>query len=411
MINKLFLEALQASLKIEKVKWEHDISSENWQELFALAEAQHVLPMIYDAVYSCPAAKKSDPKFFSAIKGRVYKKVMLQAMKTEEFLKLYGHLVKNGIRPILVKGLICRQLYPNPDYRSSSDEDLLVSADEFVACHKALLEYGMTADPEKSDVENYDEIAYRKEGSPLYIELHRSLFAEKSEAYGDFNRFFKAAHQETVTVSVSGTDINTMSHTLHLLYLILHAFKHFLHGGVGIRQVCDISLYANEYGRYIDWADVTDKCAEVRADKFAFALIKIGKSCFELSAEKSCCHAAIYNTDIDETYLLEDILSGGVYGGATKGRKHSSNVTLNAVSSQKKGNAVRGSVIRTLLPSVKKLSGKYKYLEKYPFLLPVAWYDRIVGYIKESRREGGVSEAAKIGKDRIELLKIYNVID
>lgn len=33
--------------------------------------------------------------------------------------------------------------------------------------------------------------------------------------------------------------------------MICHAFKHFLHSGFGIRQVCDIVLFANAYGREI----------------------------------------------------------------------------------------------------------------------------------------------------------------
>ena len=106
-----------------------------------------------------------------------------------------------------------------------------------------------------------------------------------------------------------------------------------------------------------------------------------------------------------------DILAGGVYGGATLSRKHSSNVTLNAVSSQKLGKSSRGSVVKALFPSAAKLAGKYKYLDKYPVLLPAAWCDRVINYIRESRRNGGLSEAAKIGEDRIKLLKEYKIID
>jgi len=409
MIYKLFLEALQASLKIEKVNWKDSISKENWQALFDLAEAQQVLPMIFDAVCSCPAARSGDADIFAVVKRNVYKKVMLQALKTEEFLKLYKHLSERGINPVLVKGLLCRQLYPNPDYRKSSDEDLLIERDLLRNCHEALLEYGMIADPEKADIESYDEVAYRKEGSPLYIELHCSLFSESSDAYGDFNKYFE--NVKTVTVSIGDVSVKAMEHTMHLLYLYLHAFKHFLHGGVGIRQVCDIALYANMYGKEIDWKKIFAVCEEIRADRFVLALIKIGKEYFDLSREKSCCPDEIYDADIDETDLLNDILSGGVYGGATLSRKHSSNVTLNAFSARKRGKNGRGSVIRSVFPAADKLVGKYKYLEKYPFLLPAAWCDRLVKYVRESRAEGGVPEAAKIGKERIELLREYKIID
>ena len=58
IVNKLFLQALKASLQNEKVQWEQEISQADWKGLFKMAEEQHVLPMIYEAVYSCPAMKK-----------------------------------------------------------------------------------------------------------------------------------------------------------------------------------------------------------------------------------------------------------------------------------------------------------------------------------------------------------------
>lgn len=85
------------------------------------------MPLIYDAVYNCPAAKQSDPAMLGLFKKRIVQQVTLQAIKTSEFLRLYHFPGEAGIHPVVVKGIICRELYPNPDYRPSSDEDLLSS--------------------------------------------------------------------------------------------------------------------------------------------------------------------------------------------------------------------------------------------------------------------------------------------
>lgn len=53
--NARFMEALKASLENRKVTWEAPLSRQEWMELFQLAKMHHVLPMIYEAVYACPA--------------------------------------------------------------------------------------------------------------------------------------------------------------------------------------------------------------------------------------------------------------------------------------------------------------------------------------------------------------------
>ncbi|WP_412853140.1 nucleotidyltransferase family protein [Amedibacillus dolichus] len=55
-----------------------------------------------------------------------------QARRTEAFLSLYKQFLKEGIHPILMKGLICRQLYGEYcDHRSSGDEDILIRNSDY----------------------------------------------------------------------------------------------------------------------------------------------------------------------------------------------------------------------------------------------------------------------------------------
>lgn len=56
---------------------------------------------------------------------------MMQTMRTNEFLELNKKLQAAGVRPLVVKGIICRNLYPQPDYKQSGDGDVLVPAEQF----------------------------------------------------------------------------------------------------------------------------------------------------------------------------------------------------------------------------------------------------------------------------------------
>lgn len=43
---------------------------------------------------------------------------------------------------LTVKGIICRELYPKPDYRISGDEDILVDKTQFEKAIKRFLSLG-----------------------------------------------------------------------------------------------------------------------------------------------------------------------------------------------------------------------------------------------------------------------------
>lgn len=412
-VQELFLQAMRASLENKKVDWETALETEQWLTLFQLAEAHHVLPLIYDAVYSCPAARKSEENFFAPYKRRAVQMVMLQTQKTSEFLRLYEKLREAGIMPCVVKGIICRSIYPNPDYRMSGDEDILIPAEQFPLCHETMLSYGMTLSEPEMDINEAYEVPYGKMGSPIYIELHKSLFPPDSAAYGDLNRFFEGITERLVEVQVQGISVYTMAPADHLFYLICHAFKHFLHSGFGIRQVCDIVLYANAYGDQIDWERMVENCREIRAELFTTALFKIGEKYLCFDADKACYPAVWRELDVDENAMLEDLLDSGIYGGSNMSRKHSSNITLNAVSAQKQGKKAGNHVLKTVFPSAKALEGRYPYLKEHPYLLPAAWASRLIHYQKELRQTSGndAAESIRIGNQRIELMRQYGIID
>ena len=207
----MFLQALRASLEKRTVDWEEEQTPEQWNKLFAVAAAHRVLPMIYEAVIRCVAARKADPQLFTAVKRQTMQVVMLQTRKTNAFLQLLPALVSAGVTPLVVKGLVCRELYPNPDYRISGDEDVLIPEEQFALCHEAMLSCGMELADAAQDLKAF-EVSYRQQGSKLHIELHRQLFSPEADAYADFNHFFDGVHERAITQNLQGAAIPTMNH-------------------------------------------------------------------------------------------------------------------------------------------------------------------------------------------------------
>ena len=411
-IDVIFLEIIKNAVEGKKTETVPELSKDEWQRLFILAENHSLLPLFYESVYSLQELKTLDAPFVFAAKKKVMNQVLMQTVRTSEFLSLYKKLTENDIKPIVIKGITLRNLYTKPDHRPSSDEDVLIEKEKYPECHKILEEFGMQTAENEEARENSYEVPYRKNGSPLYIELHKCLFPPESEAYGDLNRFFENAFERASEETVEGNIICTLNHTDNLFYLICHAFKHFLHSGFGIRQVCDIVIYANKYGENIDWLWVYDNCSAISAIYFAAAIFKIGSKYLNFDIEKSAFSEEWQNIEVDEEAMLTDLLSGGLYGASDMSRKHSSNITLDAVVAGKKGKKKRNSIMLSLFPSKEKLENRYQYLKARPYLLPFAWAERIVKYSKETHtvKNNKATDSLKIGSERVELLRKYKII-
>lgn len=410
--NEIFLAILRAALLGQNADLPKDVTLEDWQKLFGMAKSHRVLPMFYEAVYASASLQQINAPFVALAKRQVMQQVAMQTMRTNEFLELNKKLHAAGARPLVVKGIICRNLYPQPDYRQSGDEDVLIPAEQFETCHRVMEEFGMQTTEDEGNLSAAYEIPYRKKGSPLYIELHTHLFPPGSDAYGDMNRFFENIFDRAIVEDIQGTPVYSMGYTDHLFYIICHALKHFLHSGFGIRQVCDIIMFANKYGNQIDWLQILNDCKEINADQFAAALFQIGHKYLIFNPEQAAYPDEWSNIKVNEIPLLLELLSSGLYGDANMSRKHSSNITLGAVAAQKQGRKAKGSMISSVFPSVSQLESRYPYLKKHPCFLPIAWCSRIWKYSKETKRskDNNAAQALNIGKERIKLMKEYGIL-
>ena len=379
------------NLPVEKV---------DWPAIFTLANQQKLLPILFESVRKTPAAEEN-AALFAVTKQQVIGQVLNQTVRSAEFADLYRKLRRAGLHPIVVKGQLCSRLYPLKDHRISADDDLYIPDAEFMACHEQLLVNGLTTDTPADELPTADEVSYTKKDSPLYIELHRHLFDSSEDAHDELNHFFA----NLKPVEIDG--FLAMPPHEHLLYLILHAYKHFVCSGIGLRQFCDIGLWARAYHGEIDWQRLHEQCESVHAATFAAAAFCIAREYLGIEFDLP----APWDGSIDAEPLLHDTLCGGVYGSNDLTRLHSSTVTLNAVKASRTGE--KSSVLRTVFPKREYLERRYPYLKKRPYLLPVAWAQRLAHYAseKQSGADNSASGSIKLAKERIELMKQYDIMD
>ena len=365
----------------------------DYQKLFDLANQHQISALIYNQIYNFD-------DFPEEIKQRWKKDALkinaFQTRKTMKILQVYRQFLKQELKVLIVKGLVCRSLYPQPDNRQSNDEDLYVQKEEYEAVKDILLKNNLTVISESNDVTTFIDPV-----SGLSIELHTALFSLESKAYGNYQRYFDQAFDECIVHSIDGVSVYSLEYTQHLLFLILHFVKHFFHGGVGIRQVVDIVMYSEAYGDKVDWDRLYDILKDLNIYVLIVNLFALALDQLEFDYTKIRVPEGIDKSDYQD--LFEDIMDAGIFGQSSSERIHSATITLNTISDGKT------SVLKSIFPSLKEMQGKYKYLNKYPVLLPFAYLSRIMNYKKNNSSKNS-QRTIEVGKQRIELLKKYRVI-
>ena len=378
----------------------------DYGKILALAREQNLLALVGEKL--CESAEfRASAAYGKAIAATVGL-VAGQVSRTETFLQLYRKFEKAGIRPLVMKGIICRELYGEfRDHRPSGDEDLLVEKQDFERARAVLEEQRYVPEMEsvtERQKEDLQEVGFYGPDAGLYIELHLNPIGHENEFRVQLEECFRDVFRNSRELTVDGLTMRTMGHDDHFLYLILHAFKHLAGEGFGIRQVLDVLLYYEKYGREIDGDRLDAMLARTEAKRFFADLVEIGNRClgFDLGTRG--------RTKCPEE-LLEELMRNGIFGMDTQAQRTAGQMIGAAVAAGKRSGA-GGTFLRTVFPSRRQLLNMHPELAERPWLLPVRWAQRWGRFMAHSRQNDGnlAKESMEIGKRRIRLLKKYGIL-
>ena len=385
-IGKLFLQAAALGLERNRID-DPRLTQDEWREFMRLSAEQAMLPIVFEAVYSV-MPEELEEEYRSVALSWICK----QARNTEFFLEIYRKLMELGTEPLVFKGIVCRDTYSLPDWRSSTDEDVYIERDEFMRFHESMKQLGfMAADPNFRS--EHETVYFQKE---LLIEGHWELFPRENSLWEKMNALSSEMVKRAVYQDIEGVRIRTLEPTDHMIYLLLHSMKHFALAGVGIRQICDIVQLDKKYD--IDW------------NRVASVMDSLGGACFTAAILDACCR--IFGMRMpegwepaDSTDLIEDALDGGVFGHSTEDRLHSASIT----AADGTGHNTVYSLLRTAFPSREVMEINYPWVSHSRLLLPIGWGVRLVQYAKKIGMGNSPIRSVRIGMQRMKLLKQYDI--
>lgn len=402
--EQLFLSVLDSVIHHKPLPEIREVS--DWEGVFALARRHNLLALVFEAAAELPETAEL-PEYGICLQETM-STVASQAQRTAAFLELYRAFSEAGLAPLVMKGIVCRELYGEyRDHRPSGDEDLLVEKQDFERARAVLEEQRYVPEMEsvtERQKEDLQEVGFYGPDAGLYIELHLNPIGHENEFRVQLEECFRDVFRNSRELTVDGLTMRTMGHDDHFLYLILHAFKHLAGEGFGIRQVLDVLLYYEKYGREIDGDRLDAMLARTEAKRFFADLVEIGNRYlgFDLGTRG--------RTKCPEE-LLEELMRNGIFGMDTQAQRTAGQMIGAAVAAGKRSGA-GGTFLRTVFPSRRQLLNMHPELAERPWLLPVRWAQRWGRFMAHSRQNDGnlAKESMEIGKRRIRLLKKYGIL-
>ena len=376
----------------------------DYDVIFEMAGKQAILPIVFQGCYK--DKKLQNYPDLALVRDAVYNTISQQTLKTAAFEEIYREFLRNGIEPIVLKGIICRNLYGElGDYRESSDEDMFIEVKDFFKAKKLLIDNGYAVKDSKipeNKLHEIQEVTFVNEEKGLLIELHLNSLGNDHSLIKKMNGYFENSFEDKIAVEINGTVYFTLEYTKNYLFLFFHLFKHFLSSGVGLRQLIDLHMFGNRYRELIDWNIVFEVIKDNSAWGFYGDVLAVANRYLGFDLPQ-------VSEPINPELLIEDIENSGVFGKSSNSRAKSRAFVLAAL-----GSSGKISFIKLLFPSVDQLKNNHKELYDKPWLIPVVWIKRLVKYIRSLFRRKGrkvILDAEHIAEKRIILLKKYGIME
>ena len=282
----------------------------NWEEIKALAEKQGLNAVVLDGVEKLPEQQRPPKVFLLQWIGEVLQQESnyMAQQKAAQDAALIFH--SSSIRTYVLKGAVVAECYPKPEHRASVDMDcfLLPEKGEFDA-------WSLGNDIIKANGFEVSFDFYKNSTFSL-----PGLTVENHKFFTPFRGNKKLAHLEVMLQGMMKEDLDGSKGTssskgsrigdtwlyrppvmVTALFLIEHAYSHFLHEGLTWRHVLDWMMFSKKHKKEIDWYSLDAMINEFGFRKFYDSYYRLGQYLVgELSVE---------SLEFRDSLMLEDIWS------------------------------------------------------------------------------------------------------
>ena len=284
----------------------------SWQEQRRLAKEQTVSGLLYQTVTQLPQELRPPQQILMKLYSKVVYYENMNQLLNERTLEIFKKYREIGLHPILLKGPAAATLYEHPEQRVFGDIDIYVPDSQnrlydWATQNAESVSYA----PGKEHLLSFHWRGATIENHLCLLKFYNKTLAARmeeivaSELGGDYKETF---------VKIGGEEVEVLPRTLGLLYDIVHFSKHLISSGVGLRQLCDITMAMHRYHDEIDseklcqWFDLLEM--RPMANAVAAAAVRY----LGLKAEEVPYNFKTDDIDEKEDELMDLVMDGANFG-------------------------------------------------------------------------------------------------
>lgn len=221
-----------------------------WKQQKKMAKKQTVSGLFYNAVSQLPTELRPPQEMLVNLYSKVVLYENMNKMLNERTCDIFKIYNEMGYHPILLKGQEVATLYEHPELRVFGDVDIFVP-DFDDNLRKWIVS---NSDRVESESGKTHLMAFKWRGATIENHLCLLKFYNKSLAkkMDEIVASELGNNREKNYVKINGVEIDVLPRTIGLLYQIVHFSKHLILSGVGLRQLCDITLMMHKFHDQID---------------------------------------------------------------------------------------------------------------------------------------------------------------
>ena len=285
-------------------------SAPEWDKVLHLANKQTVLGLVAEAVPLLPEEIKPDRQICMKLHAFALKVVNSHVLLNRKVAELKGRLDVLGVHSVLFKGQGVALNYPNPTSRQCGDIDMWVGEKNFSRVHE-VMKLGSDEDPDKFRHLKH----FNVEEDGVEIEIHR--IAEilpgfrKDRMFQEWTKRYLEG-PDICMAEIGGVPVNLPPVQFNALYIMNHAWHHFIVGGIGLRQLCDWVMFLHRNCNEID-SDVLRKDLERFGLMRAWQILA-GVAVRHLGLPQAECPLYTGKYDKESVLMLDVVWSEGNFG-------------------------------------------------------------------------------------------------
>lgn len=335
----------------------------DWAELFEESKKQAVAPM----VFSCISQQCTNAEVHTNWKMATVFSLQRNNRIHAQHCMLHNLLTENGIKYTIIKGSASARDYPDPLMRTMGDVDFLVPESHWEQAKEVLLREGFTSYGEKHPF----HLAFHKKG--FEMEMHREPFGLTGEGAEELKKIVPELVDNSVLAGFDGVNFRMPDAFGHGIVLLLHAYRHLVDAGIGVRHLCDWAAFISGFT-----ADEFDRIFRERFEKLG-----IWKLTQIFSATAHRYLSVPYQEwmgDVDEEVcrmLMMDILDGGNFGRGDVERRTQNRSIYN----QDNKLSEDGRVIQMIRSLNQTAIEDYPRVMKIKIFRPFGWIAICIRYI------------------------------